>query len=145
VNLKNTQQNNIKYNPMKRRIFIKNSVASAAGAIVIPTIIPSSVLGKDAPSNKINVGQIGCGRIARDHDMPGVMQHDVARMVAVSDIDSNRMADGKELVESYYNRKTGSNNAVDVKTYADYKEMLLSKDIDAVVISTPDHWHSQPA
>lgn len=130
---------------MKRRIFIKNSVASAAGAMVIPTIIPSSVLGKNAPSNKINVGQIGCGRIARDHDMPGVMQYDVARMMAVSDVDSNRMADGKQLVEGYYNKKTGSNKAVDVKMYADYKEMLLSKDIDAVVISTPDHWHSQPA
>lgn len=130
---------------MKRRNFIKKSVTTAAGAMIIPTIVPSSVFGKTAPSNKINVGQIGCGRIARGHDIPGVWQHDVAQIMAVSDLDSNRMADGKKLIENHYNEKTGSNNAVDVKMYADYKEMLLNKDIDAVVISTPDHWHSQPA
>lgn len=130
---------------MKRRIFIKKSAVSAAGAIIIPTIIPASVLGKNAPSNKINIGQIGCGRIARDHDLPGVMQYDVARVVAVSDVDSNRMSDGKNFVESFYNKKTGSSTAMDVKMYSDYKEMLLNKDIDAVVISTPDHWHAQPA
>ncbi|HZH71950.1 MAG TPA: Gfo/Idh/MocA family oxidoreductase [Mariniphaga sp.] len=130
---------------MKRRIFLKNASATAIGSMVIPTIIPSSVMGKNAPSNKINVGQIGCGRIARSHDMPGVLQYDVARMIAVSDVDTNRMADGKKLVEDYYGKKTGSKNAVNVKMYDDYKEMLLQKDIDAVIISTPDHWHSQPA
>ncbi len=130
---------------MKRRNFIKKSVTTAAGTMIIPTIVPSTVFGKSAPSNKINIGQIGCGRIARGHDMPGVWQHDVARFLAVSDLDSNRMEDGKKLIESFYNKKTGSDNAVDVKMYADYKEMLQNKDIDAVVISTPDHWHSQPA
>jgi predicted dehydrogenase len=130
---------------MKRRKFLKNTVATTAGALIIPTIVPSSVFGKNAPSNKINIGQIGCGRIAQTHDMPGTLQHDAARMIAVSDLDSNRMEDGKKLVENFYKKKTGSNNAVDVKMYGDYKEMLLNKDIDAVIISTPDHWHSQPA
>ncbi len=130
---------------MKRRNFLKNTVATTAGAILIPSVVPSSVFGKNAPSNKINVGQIGCGRIAQTHDMPGTLQHDVARMIAVSDLDSNRMKDGKKLVEYFYKKKTGSNTAVDVKMYDDYKEMLLNKDIDAVIISTPDHWHSQPA
>ncbi len=130
---------------MERRNFIKKTTATTVGAMVVPTIVPSTVFGKNAPSNKINVGQIGCGRIARSHDMPGVMQYDVARMIAVSDVDSKRMKDGKKLVADYYNKKSGSNSAVDVKMYDDYKEMLLNKDIDAVVISTPDHWHSQPA
>lgn len=130
---------------MKRRIFLKNAATTAAGAIILPTIVPSSVFGASAPSNKINIGQIGCGRIARGHDMPGTMQHEIARIIAVSDLDSNRMSDGKKLVENYYNKKTGSNNAIGVSMYADYKDMLANKAIDAVVISTPDHWHSQPA
>ena len=128
-----------------RRKFLKSSMIGASAAFVVPTIVPSTVFGKNAPSNKINVGQIGCGRIARGHDMPGTMQHDASRMIAVSDLDSNRMKDGKKLVEDFYNKKTNSTQAVDVKMYADYKEMLQDKDIDAVIISTPDHWHSQPA
>lgn len=130
---------------MKRRHFLKKTSAATVAAISVPTIVPSSVLGKNAPSNNIHVGQIGCGRIARSHDMPEVLKYASARMVAVSDVDSKRMADGKTLVEDYYREKTGSRKAVEVKMYADYKELITDKDIDAVVISTPDHWHSQPA
>lgn len=128
---------------MKRRDFIMKT-AVAGAAFGFPTIVPASVFGKNAPSNKINIGQIGCGRIARDHDMPGTWRHDVARIIAVSDLDSKRMADGKKYVEEYYTKKMGT-PYIDVKQYGDYREMLLNPDIDAVVISTPDHWHSQPA
>ena len=130
---------------MKRRDFIGKSIVGVVGAIAVPTIVPYSVFGKNAPSNKINVGQIGCGRIARDHDLPGTMQHEIARLVAVCDLDKNRLLDGKKLVEAYYTKKTGNANYVDVKMYDDYHDMLNNKDIDAVIISTPDHWHSQPA
>lgn len=128
---------------MERRDFMKKS-ALATAAFGFPTIVPASVFGKNAPSNKINIGQIGCGRIAREHDLPGTWRHDVARIVSVSDVDSRRMADGKKLVEEYYTKKLGE-KYMDVKQYGDYREMLLNKDIDAVIISTPDHWHSQPA
>ncbi len=130
---------------MRRRNFIKNASAATAGAMVIPTIVPSSVFGANAPSNKIQIGQIGCGRIARGHDMAETLKYDTARYVAVCDLDSKRMQDGKKLVEDYYKGKTGSSNPVDVKMYDDYKDLLADKDIDAVIISTPDHWHSQPA
>ncbi len=130
---------------MKRRIFLKNATVAVTGSIIAPTIVPSSVFGKNAPSNIINLGQIGCGRIARGHDMEELLKYNQARFVAVCDLDSHRLADGKKLVEDSYNKKYGSNKYIDVKTYDDYKELLLNKDIDAVVISTPDHWHSQPA
>jgi len=130
---------------MKRRTFIKNSSAAAAAAFAVPTIVPSTVFGKSAPSNKIQIGQIGCGRIARGHDLPGTMQYDIARVIAVSDVDDNRMKDGKKLVEDFYNEKLNGKGVPEVRMYGDYKEMLLNPEIDAVIISTPDHWHSQPA
>ncbi|MFN4146384.1 MAG: Gfo/Idh/MocA family protein [Runella sp.] len=127
---------------MKRRDFLQQSAIAAIG---IPTIVPASVLGKNAPSNKINIAQIGCGRIAREHDLPGTMQHEVARVIAACDVDRNRLVEGKQFIEAYYAKKTGNDKYVDVKMYDDYREMLLNKDIDAVLISTPDHWHAQPA
>ena len=130
---------------IKRRTFIRQSVAATAGAIIVPTIIPSSVMGKNAPGDQINIGQIGCGRIARDHDIAETIRYDQARFVAVCDVDSNRLADGKKLIEGYYAKKTGNSSYSGVKMYADYHEMLADPGIDAVVISTPDHWHSQPA
>ena len=129
---------------MERRKFISNTMTAAAGTIVLPTIIPSSVIRKNPPSDKINIGWIGCGRQGRG-DIMGTLRFETAMVMAVSDVDSNRMALGKKLIEDYYNKRSGSSNAVSVKSFADYKEMLLDKSIDAVMITTPDHWHSQPA
>ena len=129
---------------MERRKFVKSSLTTAVGAFAVPTIVPSSVFGKNAPSNMINIGQIGCGRIARDHDLASTLRYDHAKIVAVCDLDSNRMADAKVLVEDYYSKKH-KKGYVKAKMYEDYHDMLANKDIDAVQISTPDHWHSQPA
>ena len=130
---------------MERRKFIRSTVAGVAGGIVIPTIVPSSVFGKTAPSNKIQIAQIGLGRIARSHDMHETLKYDVARVIAVCDVDSKRLKEGKELVDSYYAKQSVKKKYMDAKMYDDYRELLLNKDIDAVQISTPDHWHSQPA
>lgn len=119
--------------------------AGTAALSGFPTIVPASVLGKNAPSNKINIGQIGCGRIARTHDLAETFKHDVARIVAMADVDSKRLKSAKELVEGWYAKKTGKNNFIDIKTYENYQDLLANKDIDAVLISTPDHWHAQPA
>ena len=129
---------------MKRRKFITRSITAAAGTIIIPTIVPSSVIGKNPPSDKINIGWIGCGRQGRG-DISGTMRFDTAMVIAVADVDSNRTELGKKLIEAGYAKKTGATNPVDVKMYDDYKELLLNKSIDAVMITTPDHWHSQPA
>lgn len=130
---------------MNRGTFLKNTLALSAGALAFPSIVPSSVIGKNVPNNKIQIGQIGCGRIARGHDMPETLNHDVARIVAVCDLDRKRREDGKKIVEDFYEEKTGSKNYLNVEMYEDYREMLLKDEIDAVIISTPDHWHIQPA
>ncbi len=123
-----------------RRDFLRTSGLTAA-TLGFPTIIPARVLGADAPSKKINVLQIGCGRIGRDMDMPGLLRQSDVRVVAVCDLDSLRLADGKAMVEAHYRKGNGTS---DVATYGDYREALRHKDYDAVSISTPDHWHAEP-
>lgn len=130
---------------MSRRDCLKKSAIGMTGAVFMPAIVPSTVFGKNAPSNKINIGQIGFGRIARSHDLPETLKHDVSRVIAVSDVDSKRAQLGKEYVEKWYSDKKGKKKYVDVKMHQDYREMLLNKDLDAVIISTPDHWHARPA
>ena len=130
---------------MKRRMFLKKATATAVGTVVLPTIVPSSVFGKNAPSNKINIGQIGFGRIARDHDMAETIRYDQAQFIAVCDVDTKRLLDGKKFIDRYYAKKTGKSNYSNARMYDDYQEMLLNRDIDAVIISTPDHWHSEHA
>lgn len=127
-------------NTTSRRKFLRVS-GLAGAAFGFPTIIPSRVLGADAPSKKIHILQIGCGRIGRDMDMPGILKQDAARMTAVCEIDSLRLADAKELVEGHYRKK---NIDLKVATFADYREALSHPDIDAVAVSTPDHWHAEP-
>ena len=132
-------------NASSRRSFLKGSLA-AVTAIGFPTIVSARVFGRSAPSNMIQVGQIGCGRIARDSEIRGILKNsDVARYVAVCDLDTVRIADAKSLLEQAYARKFGAGNYAVLKTYGDYREMLKDKSIDAVCISTPDHWHAQPA
>ena len=130
-------------NAFSRRSFLKYSLAGAAASVALPTIIPNSVLGANAPSKRIHVGQIGCGRIARDMDLPGILKHDIARVVAVCDIDSKRLADGQKLVQDYYTKRKTEDVAA-VKTYGDYRELIKDSGIDAVAISTPEHWHAEP-
>lgn len=127
---------------LTRRDFLKTSVAGATGLAAFPTIIPSSVLGATAPSKKIHVAQIGCGRIANEMDIPGILRQDIARYVAVCDLDAKRLAKTRERVELYYTKKDGS--PYTVKAFGDYRELLKMPGIDAVAISTPDHWHAEP-
>ncbi len=131
-----------------RRDFLKTTVKAGVGVVALagfPTIVPASVFGKNAPSNKINIGQIGCGRIARTHDLPETFKNEAARVMAIADVDRSRLISGKKYIDGYYAKKTGQSNYVDAKMYDDYKELIANKDIDAVIISTPDHWHAQPA
>jgi predicted dehydrogenase len=128
--------------PITRRDFVQKS-AVAAAIIGAPMIIPSRLLGANAPSNRIRVAHIGAGRIAQGHDMPGVVNTDLADIMAVCDLDSRRAASGKIRIERLVAGRAAPAPRVD--TYRDYREMLARPDIDAVTISTPDHWHAELA
>ena len=129
---------------VSRRKFLETSVKATALSTIalgIPSIVPASVFGKNAPSNRINIGAIGTGRISRGHDLPGVWKYDFAQVVAVCDVDTKRTAEGKTLVNEYYTKRDGK-PFDGVKEYHDYRELINNKDIDAVIISTPDHTHA---
>jgi predicted dehydrogenase len=127
---------------LTRREFCRR-VAAVSAVFSVPLVLPSRLFGADAPSNRIRVGHIGCGRIARGHDMPGVFRSGLADIVAVCDIDAKRLAAGKELIEKFY-RDAGQTVPV-ISTFDDHRELLARKDIDAVVISLPDHQHAEIA
>jgi myo-inositol 2-dehydrogenase / D-chiro-inositol 1-dehydrogenase len=107
--------------------------------MLLPNLIPSRLLGADAPSRKIQVAQIGCGRMGRS-DLGNVLTEPLARVVAVCDLDAHRLAAGKKMAEDFYAERgeSGSN----IKTFHDYHDVLASPEIDAVVVTVPDHSHA---
>ena len=81
---------------MGRRRFLATAGKGVVASSVVagfPAIVPASVFGAASPSNRINVGAIGTGRISRGHDLPGIWQHDIARVMAACDLDSRRVED----------------------------------------------------
>ena len=116
-------------------------IAASAMLGGFPSIVPASVLGSASPANRLNIGAIGTGRISRGHDLPGIWRYDTARIMAVCDLDAHRVEETRVLVNEQYASKTGKPYD-GVTKYTDYRELLANKDVDAVVISTPDHWHA---
>jgi predicted dehydrogenase len=117
-----------------RREFLRKT---SGALIAVPFFVPSSILGKDgetAPSERINVGCIGVGGHGTNRNLKMYLQQKDARVVAVCDVDEKNLRRGKELTNRGYGNK-------DCKTYKDFRQILDSKDIDTVMISTPDHWH----
>jgi len=120
---------------------VARGIGASTVAAGFPAIVPSSVFGAASPGNRLNIGAIGNGRISRGHDMPGVWKFDSARIMAVCDLDAHRVEEAKTLVNGYYAKQTGKPYD-GVTGYSDYKELLANKDVDGVLISTPDHWHA---
>lgn len=137
---------------LSRREFVQKS-ALAVGVLAAPMYIPRRLFGASAPSNRIRVGHIGCGRIGQSHDFPGIagggarpgapQVHNLAEVLAVCDLDMRRAESGKKMVAQLYSGKDWARP--DVAVYQDYHELIARPDIDAVSISLPDHQHAQVA
>ncbi|RYD62168.1 MAG: Gfo/Idh/MocA family oxidoreductase, partial [Sphingomonadales bacterium] len=120
--------------------FTRRNILKSA-AVAAPMIVPASVFGQNAPSNRINIGAIGVGRISRIHDMKEIHKHADAQIVAVCDLDTRRLGAGQQLVDDRYAESSGKAYS-GTRGYTDYRELIAAKDIDAVMISTPDHQHA---
>lgn len=123
---------------MKRRDFIRSGAIALAGF----TILPRHVLGGThftAPSDQINLGIIGCGAQGRWTLGPEFARR--ANLIAASDCESRQLQAMQQIIEAETIKAKGQAYK-GFKQYADYHELLGRKDIDAVIIATPDHWHA---
>jgi predicted dehydrogenase len=126
--------------PQNRRTFLKRSTFGTLGAFAIPHIVPSYLTGSRSPGNRINIGVIGIGRQTVSPNIPQFLKSDNAQIVAVCDVDSWRLGNGLKQVNDFYSSQKGITYK-GCKTYRDFRELLQNRDIDAVMIATPDHWH----
>ncbi|HTN05538.1 Gfo/Idh/MocA family oxidoreductase [Agriterribacter sp.] len=122
---------------MQRKTFIKNTLLGAAAF----TIVPRHVLGGRgyiAPNDRINLGFIGLGKQARGL-LNGMSALPEVMTLAASDVDKKKLDYFIQLAKAANAKKANT----DVSSYGHYRELLNRKDIDAVVVATPDHWHAQ--
>ncbi len=117
--------------PISRRLFVR----AGAVSIVAPVLIPARVLGADAPSKKITVGFIGTGDHGTGWNLRRYLNHNDAQVRVVCDVDGQRRRRAKRIVDEQYLNQ-------DCAMTGDFREVLARPDIDAVMISTPDHWHT---
>lgn len=127
---------------VSRREFMKAAtIAGAAGPLIITSPIHAAD-GRPAPNDLIAIGCIGVGDRG-NADMGGLMNagREDARVVAVCDVRETARTATKARVEKFYTQNLGKGFYKGCDTYNDYRELLARKDIDAVLIAPPDHWH----
>ena len=122
---------------INRRQFLKKTVGASVAAVGFPYLVRSSAMGNTgsvAPSERITLGFIGTGGHGRSVNLKNFLGNADAQALAVCDVDPINRNIARDMV----NKKYGN---TDCATYSDFRKVLARDDIDAVMISTPDHWH----
>jgi len=122
---------------VNRRQFLRRTIGVSAGVFGFPYLVQSSALGKAgtvAASERITIGFIGVGGHGRAVNLTNFLGNADAQAVAVCDVETSHMNIARDMVNKKYGNK-------DCATYKDFRRIIERDDIDAVMISTPDHWH----
>ncbi|HUT95834.1 MAG TPA: Gfo/Idh/MocA family oxidoreductase [Thermoguttaceae bacterium] len=118
---------------------------AAAGALVAaPYVVPGAALGADgrtAPNDRIGVGMIGVGRQTVAYNLKAFLNSPDTQVVAVCEVDAWRMENARQTTEKHYGDQKPSGTYQGCRAHGDFREILARDDVDAVMISTPDHWH----
>jgi predicted dehydrogenase len=109
-------------------------IAQSAAAIGFPTIVPSSVFGQNAPSNRLTMAIFGWGMMGPSNTNKFLQEAD-CQIVAACDIDKNHLQAALNTVNGAYKNQ-------DCKGYHDFREVMARKDIDTVMLAVPDNWHA---
>jgi len=125
--------------PLTRRRFLRNSSkAAVAGPLILSSYFSTPALAK--ANNRIGLGFIGMGMMGRSH-LSRFLKRDQVEVLAVCDVEQTRLSDAwNKVLEAYGERKRGGRYQ-GCAMLSDFREVLARRDIDAVVIATPDHWH----
>jgi predicted dehydrogenase len=130
--------------PITRRRFL----ASAAAGLAAPAVLePSARAGQRqgrGPNGRLTLGFIGIGMMGRGH-LGSLLTTPGVQVVAVCDVHRIRREDAVERVHRAYARERKAGTYRGCAAFVDFRELLARRDIDAVVIATPDHWHAIPA
>ncbi len=125
---------------MNRRSFLAKSACAVSG-LAASSIGRGGVFGANAPSNRINVGFIGTGRQSFGANLPQMMAVPGVQVVTVCDVDSWRMGEAQRFVNNFYAKRDGLTSYNGCGTKSDFREVIDDPNIDALMVSTPDHWH----
>ena len=129
---------------LSRRTFLRRSAVALATPLIVPShVVTQSAMAQNVPlpNDLLRMGMIGTGRQCVAHNIPGFVRNRRNQVVALCDVDSWRLEEAKKNVLDLYEKSVSLTKPKSVDTYIDYKELLARSDIDAVIISTPDHGH----
>jgi len=127
-----------------RRQFLRSTLVFG-GLAAAPHFLPSSVFGADgtvAPSNRVTVALLGRGAMGSGH-LHRLAYDNKFQLLAVCDVDEARREAGVKSVDEIYAATQPDGSYKGCAGYKEYREVLARSDIDAVLIATPDHWHTQ--
>lgn len=131
-----------------RRTFLRQVAAVSATPWIVPSrVVTQSAMAQNVPlpNDILRMGMIGTGRQCFLVNIPQFVRNRRNQVVALCDVDSWRLEEAKKKVLDLYTNSVSLVKPGSVDTYIDYKELLDRSDIDAVLISTPDHWHATQA